>query len=424
MKRVGFLRPIMGLFVVALLFLFPCLSAFASYGMYLQGFGAKDSGMAGSSLALPEDAFTAVYNPAGMTGVSTQMNVGLVALDYPRGYRANGAGNVSQGDYESRDSFFLLPNIGYVRQLHHHDSVGVLLYTNAPFDTDYSSGANVYGSGSAGIVSSQAFLNTYYARQLTSYLSAGLGIVVAGQTFNARGIASFSPYTKDNSIRNLTDEGTDYSVGVAPQISLQINLPQKISFAAAYRPKIYMSKFGLYKNLLAGGGELDSPPIATFGIALRMIQNMAFTGEIQRIWFGDVPSLTNGVARLADIGTHPDYRLGASKGAGFGWDNTTIYSLGYEWHSNASWTWRLGYSYANQPINKEDALLNILAPYVSQDHLSAGATKKINQHNELSAYVIYVPSHSLRGYNTLVPTQEITLYSQQFQCGIGWAWLI
>ena len=42
--------------------------------------------------------------------------------------------------------------------------------------------------------------------------------------------------------------------------------------------------------------------------------------------------------------------LGGDNGAGFGWDDMTVYKAGHEVEGGEDWTWRFGYSYGKQPI--------------------------------------------------------------------------
>ena len=82
-----------------------------------------------------------------------------------------------------------------------------------------------------------------------------------------------------------------------------------------------------------------------------------------------------------------------------------------------------GYSYNTQPIPESEVMFNILAPAVSQHHITLGCTKELNQSNELTVEFMYAPAVSVSGANPLeVPNaQTIELKMSQFQVEIGYA---
>ena len=76
--------------------------------------------------------------------------------------------------------------------------------------------------------------------------------------------------------------------------------------------------------------------------------------------------------------------LGGPNGAGFGWQDVTVYKAGFAWNADDNNTWRFGFSYGEQPIPSSEVLFNILAPGVMETHLTAGWTSQRANGNDMS----------------------------------------
>src|SRR5690606_3407321 len=106
--------------------------------------------------------------------------------------------------------------------------------------------------------------------------------------------------------------------------------------------RIYMSEFDEYRGLFAEQGDFDIPPTATIGLAVKPTHASAITFDVQRTWFSDIDSVGNPMSNLALCAKPSPYCLGGDRGAGFGWDDMTVYKLGLQWQSSPLWTWRVG----------------------------------------------------------------------------------
>ena len=119
-------------------------------------------------------------------------------------------------------------------------------------------------------------------------------------------------------------------------------------------------------------------------------------------------------------GTSLNNCLGGSNGAGFGWQDMTTYKIGAEWSRTDTLTLRFGYSYGEQPIRAQDALFNILAPGVMEQHFTFGATVDTASGNEWSAALMYAPEKEVVGDNLFDPTQRLTLKMYQFELELSY----
>ncbi len=114
--------------------------------------------------------------------------------------------------------------------------------------------------------------------------------------------------------------------------------------------------------------------------------------------------------------------FGGSSGAGFGWDDMTIYKVGVEWNTGSDWTWRVGYSHGSQPIADSEVLLNILAPAVIEDHVAFGFTKKRHDSNEFNVSFMYALEGKVSGPNPFDPTQDIEIRMHQWELEVSYSW--
>ncbi len=400
-------------------------AANATNGYFAHGYGTKDKGMAGAGVALPQDAMAAATNPAGMVWVGKRFDLGAAVFSPRRQYTVSGnpspppAFGLAPGTVKSDKNYFLIPHFAANWMLNADSSFGVAMYGNGGMNTDYPASANggmgSYYGGRAGVDLMQLFITPTYSRKFNNSASWGVGLVLAGQTFQARGLSAFGPYSSDSS--NLTDNGHDTSYGAGLRLGIQGDVAPGLTLGAAYTSKIKMSEFDKYQGLFAEQGDFDIPASATIGLAWHATQDSALTFDIQRIWYSNVRSIANPL--LPNLQTA---QLGNDNGAGFGWEDMTIYKLGYQWKTGSDWTWRVGVSHGNQPIPDSEVLFNILAPAVMENHVTFGFTKEMSKNNELSMAFMYAPTKKVSGPNPLSPGQNIELEMKQYEIEASWAW--
>ncbi len=191
-----------------------------------------------------------------------------------------------------------------------------------------------------------------------------------------------------------------------------------VSLGATVQSKTYFQKFDKYKGLFAGGGNLDAPATIGFGVAFKAIPQVTLAADVQRIFYSDVDALGNS-------GSSPG-NLGASNGPGFGWRDVNVYKLGASYDVNQSLTLRAGYNHADQPIKGSEALFNVLAPAVVQDHFTLGSTYKLpNNQGEISIAYVHAFSNTVNGPNAIPAAfggGNVNLKMYQDSLGIAYGW--
>jgi long-chain fatty acid transport protein len=92
----------------------------------------------------------------------------------------------------------------------------------------------------------------------------------------------------------------------------------------------------------------------------------------------------------------------------------TTYKVGAAWNVTDQLVWRFGYSVGEQPIRAPDALFNILAPGVMEQHFTTGFTARRGE-REYSLAFMFAPKKTITGNNLFDPTQTLDLSMRQFE---------
>jgi long-chain fatty acid transport protein len=319
----------------------------------------------------------------------------------------------------------------------------------------------LYGGGKAGVDLMQAFLSINYAVKLSDSFAVGFGPVAAVQMFEATGLANFAPYTEKfaqtfpgiyesivtdcvlaggnpqicqaqsqlpaqmqaaGGVTKLTNNGHDTSTGYGGAIGIWGG-SDRFSYGLAYQSKMSMSEFDDYSELYAQAGGFDIPSTIKAGISFQAGGSARINLDVERINYSDVDSVHNPVMNLltgcytANPAIAPETSgcLGAANGAGFGWQDVTVYKAGVSFNADDRNTWRFGFSYGEQPIPSSEVLFNILAPGVMEYHLTAGWTGERPNGNIMSLSLMYAPTTEVSGVSTFDPIQTITLEMSQLE---------
>jgi len=397
----------------------------ATNGYFSHAYSIKNKGMAGAGVAAPLDAMVPSTNPAGLTEVGNRLDLGLALFNPNREYSVSGTPSGFPGTFglvpqtvESDSDFFLIPNIGWSKQLNNKTAIGIAMYGNGGMNTDYAT-QTFYDptSGTTGVDLMQLFIAPTLATKLTPTSSIGITPIFAAQFFEAKGVASFAPYSSNPA--NLSGKGHDNSLGWGGRIGYLGQLTEQISVGLSYQSKIYMEEFDDYAGLFAEQGDFDIPANWTVGFAYKPTPAVTVAVDLQKIYYSHVKSISNSL--LPNLITDG---LGTDNGAGFAWEDMTVFKIGLQWARSEQWTYRFGYSSGDQPIPSSDVLFNILAPGVINQHATFGFTYTFTNQSELDFSLAYAFEEDVKGPNMLEApgAQNITLTMNQWEVGLGYSW--
>ncbi len=417
----------------------------ATNGYFMHGVSTKEKGMAGAGAAFSQDALASATNPAGMAFVGERLDVGLsVFSPSPRSYTVTGtlqapnppmmplgSGiNATPGvEYESDSDFFFIPNIGYNWQIDDTTTVGVAVYGNGGMNTDYPAsstpgGAGTFGDGTTGINLEQAFFNVSIANKISDKHAIGASVLLVGQKFSAKGLNGFGAAGFSVDPANLSSGKDDTAIGVGLKFGYQGEVSDGVRVGASYQSKVKMSDFDKYAGLFVNGGNFDTPVTYTIGIAIDVGSSGVIVADVQEIKYSGVASISNPLSNLFLFCNPGDATgcLGGTNGAAFGWEDMTVYKIGYQIDVGSS-TLRVGYSHADQPIPESEVFFNVLAPAVIEEHITLGWTMRVGDNQEFNIAGMYAPSNSVKGANPLDGgSTQIEIEMSQWEVQAGWAW--
>jgi long-chain fatty acid transport protein len=400
-------------------------TAHATNGYFSHAYSIKNKGMAGAGVAAPLDSMVPAINPAGLTEVGNRLDIGLTIFNPNREYKVSGAPSMYPGTFglvpgtvDSDSDYFFIPNLGWSKQLNEKSAVGVAIFGNGGMNTDYPTQTFYDPTNSkTGVDLMQLFIAPTYSYKFNEMHSVGITPIFAAQFFEAKGVNSFAPFS--SAPDKLSGHGHDTSLGFGGRIGYLGKLTDKFNIGLAYQSKIYMDEFDDYSGLFAEQGDFDIPANWTVGFAVMPIPTVTVAVDVQQIYYSDINSINNPL--LPNLMTS---LLGNNDGAGFAWDDMTVYKIGLQWARSEQWTYRFGYSYGEQPIPDSDVLFNILAPGVIEQHATFGLTYTFANQSELDFSLAYAFENSVTGPNPLeVPgAQSIELTMNQWEFGIGYSW--
>jgi long-chain fatty acid transport protein len=274
-------------------------------------------------------------------------------------------------------------------------SLGVSVYGNGGMATDYDKNpfTGFGATGNAGVDLSQLMIAPTLSYKLNENHAIGVSLKIAYQRFEAFGIQPFAIISSNGA--KLSNNGHDSSWGYGIGLGWTGQITPTVKLGATYQSKTKMQEFDDYKGLFAEQGGFDIPENYGLGMSWQATPQFVIAADVTQINFSKVRSVGN---VLAEGGP-----LGANNGSGFGWDDMTVYKIGFAYDLNKDWTVRAGYNHGKQPIPKSQTLLNILAPATVEDHLTLGATWRLASGGEVSFAYMHAFEEKVKGVNSIPP---------------------
>ena len=396
------------------------VSTLATDGYFAHGYGTKSQGMGGAGVAFPLGPLSPATNPAGLalSGPGLDIGVGLCnpnrqyeVMGNPSGYP--GTFGMAPGVVESGGRLFPVPHAGVSWRVGSTVTLGLATYGGG-MNTNYD--APTFGVAPTGINMSQLFVAPTVGVRLNDNHAVGVTAVLGYQMFKAEGLRAFSPFSVSPS--NMTDNGTDSSVGAGVRVGYLGQVSKHFSIGASYQSKVLMGEFDKYSGLFAEGGDFDVPSNWTVGIGITPTGTLDIAIDVQHMRYSEITSV--GSPMLPNL---MQAALGSANGAGFGWEDMTVVKAGLQHRVGDGFVWRAGYSYGKQPIPDSEAMFSILAPGVIEQHATLGFSKAVSAGRAIDVAVTRAFNKTLTGPNRLeVPgLQTIGVSMNQWNVTIGYS---
>ncbi len=378
--------------------------AAATDGYYLTGYGTQAEGIAGAAVAYPQDSLAIASNPAAALFLGGRFDAGAEWFRPDRSATITGNtlphGATLDGNYDGNArSDYLIPSLGWVRQLSPDLAIGIAAYGNG-LGSSYN--RNPYQNlspaylGTAGFDFEQFFLSPTVAYRIAPEHSIGVSLNLAYQRFSANGLGAFAGSTIDPS--SLTNKGVDEAFGIGARIGYLGHITPRLSVGAAYTTETFFQDFNGYRGLLADAGAFDAPQNVTVGAAYKLTPRLDVTAEYQFINYSSISAV--GDPGLASI--LAGQKLGSSGGPGFNWQDSNVFRIGANYQLTPQLQVRGGYAYSTEVIRNDETFLNILAPATVQSQFTAGFTwESPSKRWEYSGYLLYAPEVQVNGQNSI-----------------------
>lgn len=379
-------------------------SAWATNGYAPHGVGQKSKGMGGAGVAFTQDTLAGGINPAGMVHQGNKVEVGM---EWFKPIRSTTVGGTEFS--ANKKTNFLIPELGYNRMAGDNMSYGVSVFGNGGMDSSYY--VNLFGApgGNSGISLLQAFVVPTVSWKLNETHSFGVGLNLALQAFKANGLEAFTGIS--SSPTDLTGNGFDYAYGAGVRLGWMGKVSDTVTLGATYQTRTYMTEFDDYAGLFAEQGDFDIPANYAVGIALAATPKLTIAFDVMRIQYSDVNAIGN-----IQLEGGP---LGADNGAGFGWEDQTVYKLGFNYEYSNRLTLRAGVNHGSSPIPSSQTQFNSLAPATVEDHLTLGATWKMDNGMEVTAAYMHAFEEKITGTDGSTGF-DIEMYQDSIGVNVSW----
>jgi long-chain fatty acid transport protein len=398
---------------------------FATNGYAPHGIGMKSKGMGGVTIAHQGDAVATGGNPAGSAWMEDRLDIGVDLFRPIREAEISGSMDPRLNTtYDGSGSkLFPIPEFGYRRGLNDDMAFALSMFGNGGMNSDYKDSFPLFnGTGNrTGINLSQLFIVPSMSYKLNSNNSIGVGLNLVAQGFKARGLTNFDNPFFSESPGSVTDNDTEWSYGAGVRIGWMGKVSDAVTLGATYQSRTYMSEFDGYKGLFAEQGDFDVPANYGVGIAVQATPELLIAADIVRIQYSNVDSIANPADNLFLLG----YPLGSDNGPGFGWEDMTVYKIGFEYKMNPTLTLRAGYNHGKAPIPSSETLFNVLAPATVEDHLTLGATWDLGNDMEVTAAYMHAFENTISGDGSIPMAfgggeADIRMYQDSLGIAVSW----
>ena len=402
------------------------LSAFATNGMFLIGYGNKSRAMGGTGIANPQDAFASVANPAAITQLKTRIDIGA---DYFRPQAKGELGGFSQSSVRDQ---FIMPGGGAVYKFNRDLSLGFAAVPAGGGSTRYNQ--NLYNNltGSAlddtlGVNLMILQMNPTVAYRITKTQSLGVSAVLSLQTFRAYGLEYFSNFTSTGLLTDsLTNNGNDWSVGAGARAGwFGTFFKKRLNLGLVGTTRIKNGRFSKYKDLFARNGNLDHPGNVAAGMGLKITPKITLAFDFQRVFYSKVNAIGNTTAQPSGS-PFPESQeknaLGRKDGLGFEWDDQNVYKLGVDYQYTKKWNLRAGYNYGKSPIDEGSGgvLFSLLAPATVEHHTTLGFSYNPNKNMEWTFSWVHALKKEQSGPTQIGGTGKLQMYQDAVGATFGY----
>ncbi len=344
------------------------LHAHGADGNELQAVGAVQKGLVGAGVASPKDATWSLLNPAALVDLRRRVDVSLELLYNDFSAVPRGAPFVvNPFARKLRDhNIFVIPSIGIVWPLK-KGTLGIGVYGLQGERVDYDRPRSAFGLLSNGDRRMQlevVKIPISYGYRFDNGWALGASVVPVVTRLRSDVLTPF-----------LRPARGDYHWDTALGIGLQLGVYKHWeywAFGANYTSRTWMDDYDRYETDLARR-NLDLPQKLQLGLAYRPSPNWEFLLDYKWINWSHV----HGFGAISTRG-------------GLAWNDQHIVKTGVSWDVSRKWTLRAGLSWGKPPIGDDAVIPNALAPPLTEWHVAAGFSYKLDERSSVHAALSHV----------------------------------
>lgn len=331
-------------------------------GIELSGIGVSSAGMAGTSIAFPQDSSAAATNPAGMGLIGSRVDIGLQILEPLIDYQYGSSSNTLHSG-----KVFPVPEGGFNWKLTSNITFGVSLFGVGVGSSYGRPALPIPGAGVAQSSLQTVVVAPTITYRLDEHNIIGVSLSLAYQRFSAEG--AIVP-TAQETLAPLPSHGTSGSFGYGGRIGYIWHPVPTFTLGASYATRILMSKLSGYgDDLLArAGGRIDIGAQYGIGVAYRIVPTVVLAADWMHFEFSNTA-------------------VGSAQG--FGWQDKDVFRIGTAWNVSSRWTVRAGFTRGNHSYGPATVAQNLLSALPNSTAVSVGATWKVSKSNEISGVFEY-----------------------------------
>ncbi len=381
-------------------------AAYATNGMAPIGVGQIHKAMGGAAVANPQNTMTLGTNPAAGSFIADGFDVGMEVFVPDR---EADFGAALGGVYDANDTkAFLVPEGGYKRTLSNGLSLGVVVYGNGGMNTGYNpSFPNPNappGTTKAGIDFKQVFISPTISKKINANHSVGLSVNLVAQQFTSTGLVA--PNSVDVSD---TSTGVGATIGYLGKISptAMVGVSHRFQTSmSGFKKNIPLFQFATLPRDQTGAvigpptvndGKMDVPGATTIGLSFALTPKTQVALDLQRIYYSKVKAINDG----------------------FKWDDQDIIKLGVKHQLNNKVALLGGLNFGESTVKPLAAGSNIIAPAVTESHLSLGAEIALKKNSSLSLVYMHAFENTVKG--PIGGGNSVALKMKQDSLGIGYS---
>ena len=419
-------------------------ASFATNGYQLMGIGSTQKGMGGAVTAAPEDAMTAITNPAGMAVVGMRADFNGEAFmprremdftDLPA--VLGGPGKSTGGGSE----LYGIPSLGWTAPAFNRDDVyfGGGMYATAGLGVDYDPVSAGGAFGESDVFTSIQFwkLAPTVAWKVNEQLALGVGLdfdyqqVEIREKFAAPGFVPFGGLpanplaTASDGIsldlgRAIGVYGGGLSLGFIYKVNDMVTVGGSYISKQVFPDIKFRVGSNAIRNFPAGNAiaantragtyklDMDFPQQLALGVAVTPMEPLTLELDVKWIDWSNTHDNVTLSGQNSDsftlynfTGMATGFTTSTTKSIDlpFGWDDQWVIALGARYAVNQDLTLRIGYNYAQSPIDEKDVFNNIAFPAVVEQHLALGATYNLGDHWAVSGSYMRAFKEDVTGKN-------------------------